>query len=93
MMTKRSLVIPVAAALLLCACIPTTAAETRRRRPKRAAVTMLKAGDTAPDFFLQKLDLTQTSTNKMTTAKPPERVRLSELVGKQPVVLAFSSYT
>jgi hypothetical protein len=40
----------------------------------------LTPGDTAPDFALMKLDKT-------------ERVRLSDLNQKQPVVMVFGSYT
>lgn len=46
----------------------------------RARAGTLQVGDPAPDFSLMKLDKT-------------ERIQLSSLLAKQPVVLVFGSYT
>jgi hypothetical protein len=46
----------------------------------RARAGTLQPGDPAPDFSLMKLDKT-------------ERIQLSSLTAKQPVVLVFGSYT
>jgi hypothetical protein len=46
----------------------------------RARAGALEIGDPAPDFSLMKLDKT-------------ERVQLSSVLAKQPVVLVFGSYT
>lgn len=46
----------------------------------QARAGQIKVGDAAPDFSLLKLDKS-------------ERVQLSELTSKQPVVLVFGSYT
>jgi hypothetical protein len=68
---------------------------TRRaaRRKRDAGRTLLKSGNTAPDFELPRLDPFLKQDQDQETKPEVLTVKLSSLLNKQPVVLVFSSYT